>query len=214
MKKRSCIFAICFLLFWTLFVLYPRPIDLGRSVYRLFHHPIGPKEVGILEITQEVSGETPSEIERIILSEIPYAYDWEVYGMPWYFPTTEEVLTSGRGDCKSRFIVAASAFENLEIPYSLYLSTSHVWISYEGKEESDFENSRIVLLSADGDGAILKRPPKVEWGRTKNSFVEAFWRKMPPERKALFCLGPYLSFSIVVMATIFSNRGKFYTQDL
>ena len=104
------IFAVCFLVVWILFVLYPQPYNLFKSVYRLFNHPVNPQAEGVQLLAKEVADMDLSEAESFILKSIPYDHDWNVYGMPWYFPKAEEVLTRGRGDCKSRFIITASVF--------------------------------------------------------------------------------------------------------
>ncbi len=33
---------------------------------------------------------------------VEYDYDFNVYGVPWHFPTPAEVVEKKRGDCKSR----------------------------------------------------------------------------------------------------------------
>jgi len=214
MRKRECILAVFFLFFWTFLVLYPQPTDLVKSVYRLFNHPVEPDIEEVCDFAKEVLGKNPSEIETEVLAKIPYRHDWETYGVPWYFPTTREVFATGEGDCKSRFIVTASVFERMDIPYQLYLSTSHVWINYKGKIETSFENSQIALLSSGKEGIVLKSEREVDWERTRNSFTEAFWRRMPQERKKLLYAGPYLSFSMIAMSIIFFKKKKFISEDL
>ena len=45
----------------------------------------------------------PRLIEQRVLDDVvPYAYDWQTAGVPWYFPTTEQALRAGSGDCESR----------------------------------------------------------------------------------------------------------------
>ncbi len=48
---------------------------------------------------------------------VPYAYDWQTAGVPWYFPTTREALAQKRGDCESRAVVLASILAYKHIPY-------------------------------------------------------------------------------------------------
>jgi len=87
---------------WVVLILYPNPLSLAVSVQRLADPRVDPAAV------QTLAESLPSEataIEKAVLDSVPYSYDWKVYAMPWYFPTVDEVLEKGRGDCKARAIV-------------------------------------------------------------------------------------------------------------
>ncbi len=199
------IFAVCFLVVWILFVLYPQPYNLFKSVYRLFNHPVNPQAEGVQLLAKEVADMDLSEAESFILKSIPYDHDWNVYGMPWYFPKAEEVLTRGRGDCKSRFIITASVFENLDIPYHLHLSSTHVWIDYEGRRETTRENKEIALLLADEEKAEW-RVPKVDWEHTKNSFVRSFWGNMPTPKKIMLLEGSVIFLLLNLLSVVILDK--------
>lgn len=179
--------AVAFLLLWTLLVLYPRPAALGESIYRLFVPPVNVESVVPL-LPGLPPGEDPSELERHILKTFPYYHDWQVYGYPWYYPTTSEAMLKGRGDCKTRFIVLASLFETLEIPYELLFSPTHIWISYPGKMETPMENLEAALFLRDGDETVFKLP-RVDWLESAVITWEAFWVYMPPQRKTALYAG-------------------------
>jgi hypothetical protein len=80
------------LILWILFVLYPNPLNLVLSIQRVFSLDVDPNAV---ELMLEDFSSPPVAIEKMVLQKIPYRYDWEVYGMPWYFPIVEEVLEKG-----------------------------------------------------------------------------------------------------------------------
>ncbi len=62
---------------------------------------------------------TRRPIEAYVLDrQVPYAYDWQSAGVPWYFPTAAEALRAGRGDCESRALVLASILTAKGIPNS------------------------------------------------------------------------------------------------
>ena len=87
---------------------------------------------------------------------MPYLYDWQTVGVPWYFPTTREVVEEGRGDCESRALVLASILEQKGIPWTLTMSIDHLWVDYPGKVPNEWENAargqaqRRALLAGSG----------------------------------------------------------------
>ncbi len=183
---------LLFLFVWTLLVLYPNPYRLIASIGRTIHPPLAPDAVADL-----VDGELalvlddPRAVEQFVLQRFPYQYDWETYRVPWYFPSVEEALERKTGDCKTRFVVLASLFEHLEIPYQKTLSLTHFWVVYEGKEEAGIERTELAWVIRDDEGVRFQRPGESArdvW----DAFRKAFWDPMPFERKVLFLLGPVL----------------------
>lgn len=176
---------VLFLVIWTLFVLYPNPFKLGVSVARIFSPPVSPE--GVASLTTELPDD-PQEIERFVLKEFPYQYDWKTYNVPWYFPTVEEAVRAGTGDCKTRFVVLASIFEYLDVPYTRTVSLTHFWVAYEGKEETGIERTEYAWFISDDEGTRFQVPRE----RTRDvwdAFREAFWDYMPTVRKVLFVMG-------------------------
>jgi len=176
-----------FLILWILFVLYPNPLNLIISIQRVFSLDVDPDAV---EPVLENFSSAPTAIEKAVLERITYRYDWEVYSMPWYFPTVAEVVEKGEGDCKARALVLASIFEAKGIPYRVNLSPIHVWVEYEGKEETSVENARVKFYQQDPEtGERLFQIPEIELREVMDSIWRAFWNPMPDERKALLILG-------------------------
>ncbi len=172
---------------WILLVLYPNPFNIATSVHRVFNPDINPL---VVEPLLDGLSSDPVAIEREILERIPYRYDWEVHGMPWYFPSTERVVERGEGDCKARAVVLASVFERMEIPYRFNSSLVHVWVEYDGKAETVFENPRAMFYQQDPEtGERLFQLPEVEWKLWFDSTREGLWDVMPAFRKALLLLG-------------------------
>lgn len=188
-------------LVWVLFVLYPNPFQLGRSIQRILQPPVNPAEVSVLT---EKAPENPRAIEEFVLETFPYQFDWQTYGMPWYFPTLEEALEKGTGDCKTRFIVLASIFEAREIPYQLSFSLSHFWVNYEGKEENSWETPKNAFLLREDDGSMRLQVPREEQSQIRQNFVDGFWHAMPEHRKFLLLLGPGINLGIGI--TLFALR--------
>lgn len=174
-------------LLWILVVLYPNPLNLIVSLQRAFNPSIDPASV------ESLSRDLPSDpaaIENAVLQQIPYSYDWESYGMPWYVPTVEEVLERGEGDCKARTLVLASLFEAKGIPYRISWSPIHMWVKYEGKKETAIENPRVEFYQQDPEtGERSFRFPEIPFSEVMHSFWQGFWDPMPGVRKALLLFG-------------------------
>ncbi|MEW5922127.1 MAG: transglutaminase domain-containing protein [Bacillota bacterium] len=194
--------ALFFLLLWSFLVLYPRPTALGESLYRLIVPPVETGAVVPL-ISGLPSGADPAALEKYILETFPYQHDWQVYGYPWYFPTTAEAVQKGKGDCKTRFIVLASLFEALQVPYELFISPTHIWIYYVGKEETSLENLEVALFYRDDDKLTFKLP-RMNWRESAAVTWEAFWVYMPPQRKRLLYTG--LVFALLLYLTPVKTR--------
>lgn len=175
------------LVLWILFVLYPNPLNLPISIHRVFNLDIDP---GAVESMAENFPSAPTAIEKTVLERIPYHYDWEVYSVPWYFPTVEEVLEKGEGDCKARALVLASIFELKNIPYRLNLSPIHAWVDYEGKEETSIENAKVKFYQQDPEtGERWFKFPEIDLREVMDSIWRGFWHPMPNGRKALLISG-------------------------
>ena len=175
------------LVLWILFVLYPNPLNLPVSIERVFDLDIDPGAV------ESIAGDFPSaptDIEKAVLDRIPYRYDWEVYSVPWYFPTVGEVLEKGEGDCKARALVLASIFELKNIPYQVNLSPIHVWVDYEGKRETSIENAKVKFYQQDPEtGERWFKFPEIDLREVMDSLWRGFWIAMPVGRKALLISG-------------------------
>lgn len=174
-------------LLWVLFVLYPNPLNLVASLQRILNPDIDP--VSVERLSRGLPSD-PVAIESTVLERIPYRYDWEVYGMPWYFPTVEEVLERGEGDCKARALVLASVFEAKNIPYRINWSPIHVWVDYDGKEETSIENPRVNFYQQDCEtGQRSFQLPEIALRDVLDSLGQGFWIPMPGMRKALLVFG-------------------------
>jgi hypothetical protein len=179
-------FPLIFIL-WILFVLYPNPLFLIISIHRVFNLDVNP---GTVESILNEFPSDPADIEKAVLARIPYHHDWEVYGMPWYCPTVEQVLKKGEGDCKGRALVLASILEAKNITYQIRLSPIHIWVDYGGKNETSLENTQVEYYQYDPEtGERRFQIPHIALGKVMNSFWQSFWDAMPDGRKALLISG-------------------------
>jgi len=179
-------FPLIFIL-WILFVLYPNPLNLVTSIHRFINPDVNPSAV---EMILDDFPSDPVAIEKAVLARIPYRLDWELYGMPWYFPTVEEILERGEGDCKARALVLASILKAKNIPSQVNSSPVHVWVDYEGKQETTIENPQVQFYQHDpetGEGRF--QIPEIGLGEVMNSWRQQLWTPMPFDRRILLVSG-------------------------
>ncbi len=173
------IFGFFVALVWTIYVLYPNPAYFAKSVYRLYDPPINPCPEVIQYIAIKTAGETPLKVERFVKAFFPYQHDWETYNLPWYFPTVKEAIEKRTGDCKTRLIITASVFTAHELPYTLSISPTHVWVDYEGRAGGSNESRKVTMFNSERGFSA----PKVNLRDSSRSFLDAFWHPMPIEKK-------------------------------
>ncbi len=196
-NKQRWFLMLSFLAVWFLLVLYPNPGHLTASVYRLINPPVAPAQIS--EIALGLADRSPCEIKVFVYTEMPYRHDWEVYGMPWYFPTLGEALRNRTGDCKSRYLLFASLMEELEIPYEKRVSFTHIWLHYEGKPDNALENEGEMLFVVDEEGRLKLSMPRPDLQRAMTSIYRGFWETMPGEKKILLLAGFPAVFSLSAM---------------
>ncbi|MCX6012655.1 MAG: transglutaminase domain-containing protein [Chloroflexi bacterium] len=183
-------FFILIIVVWVLFVLYPNPVHLFVSIRRVFKPEI---DVAAVEQFSQTLPDDPNLIEDMVLEKIPYKYDWETQGMPWYYPTVEQVLAKGKGDCKARAIVIASILESKNIPYRINVSLVHVWVDYEGKKDNSIENNTVKFYQEDPEsGKKTFSLPRISIKEFFYSTYDGLWSPMPFIRKVLITSGPLL----------------------
>jgi hypothetical protein len=179
-------FPLVFVL-WILFVLYPNPLNLIISIHRVLNFDADP---GAVEFMLNDLPSDPVDIEKAVLTRIPYCCDWELYGMPWYCPTVKQVLEKGEGDCKARALVLASVLEAKNIPYQVNASPMHTWVTYEGKQETSIENTQVEFYQYDPEtGEKQFQFPEIGLSDLMNSWRRQLWIPMPDGRKALLISG-------------------------
>jgi len=209
MRPRSPIllplFArIVLLLAWAFLVLYPQPWMLADSIENYRARAVDPVAV---EALARQMPDDPAAIERLVLDRIvPYGYDWEVSGVPWYFPTTREALAAGRGDCESRAMVLASLLDAKGIPYQLRLSLDHIWVDYPGKQPTAIENEAVAIAEERDGRFIFNWPADFDPWEEFVDQVAILWEPMPLPRKLLLFAGCLLALAWNALARGYGVR--------
>ena len=172
---------------WALVALYPDPSVLVESTRNLLRPRVQPGAVAALAATMP---DDPRLIEQRILDEVvPYAYDWQTAGVPWYFPTTEQALRDGRGDCESRALVLASVLAAKGIPHELRLSFDHIWVDYPGKQPNALENDAVALAGRNDGKFFLRWPSDLSLANEWRAQTGIYWTPMPASRRMLLLAG-------------------------
>lgn len=130
----------------------------------------------------------PALIEQNVLKLIPYSYDWNTYGMPWYCPSVPQVLEKSKGDCKARALVLASILQAKGIPNRIVWSLDHVWVDYPGKQNTGPEEYALYQKNSEtgkGSWSLPHMPP----GDVLNELWTDFVRTMPGMRMFLLLGG-------------------------
>jgi hypothetical protein len=183
-------------------VLYPNPLNLIISIQRVINFNTDPAAVESL--LSDLPSD-PADIEKAVLARIPYRHDWELYGMPWYCPTVEQVLEKGEGDCKARALVLASVLQAKNITYQVRSSPMHIWADYEGKNETSIENPQVEYYQYDPQtGERRFQMPHIRLSEAIDYLRDAFWDPMPDGRKALLISG----LSALIVARVILRRKK------
>lgn len=123
----------------TALVLYPKVWLLPTWVSRLadMNQTIDPNDPGLEPLAQAVRARTASTdsrellptVQQVVHERIPYAWDWDVWGVVDYLPTTAEVLAAGREDCDGRAVLAAAVLRRLGCEAWLVSDLKHVWVA-------------------------------------------------------------------------------------
>ena len=187
-------------------MLYPNPLNLVMTIHRIIKPDVDPSAV---ELMLDDFPSDPVAIESTVLARISYSLDWELYKMPWYFPTVEQVLERGEGDCKARALVFASVLEAKNIPYQLNSSPIHMWVDYESKQENPYENPQVKFYQYDPEsGERQFQIPNIGISQVMDSWRQQLWTPMPKDRRALLISG--LLALIAARVILRKKRGSQY----
>ncbi|MBU0618174.1 MAG: hypothetical protein KKI02_10690, partial [Planctomycetes bacterium] len=93
--------------------------------------------------------ETLQVVQEAVCERIPYAWDWEVWGVCEYLPTVGEVFEQGREDCDGRAVVAASLLKRMGYDAWLVSDLLHVWVATPDGETMSPTGGEKTLVGTD-----------------------------------------------------------------
>jgi len=184
LPRRSVIFLA---VAWVLVMLYPDPGTLARSIRNTVRPQVQPEAVAALAARLP---NDPRAIESYVLDrQVPYSYDWQAAGVPWYFPTTAEAVRAGAGDCESRAVVLAGILTAKGIPNELRLSLDHIWVDYPGKQATSLENPGVQFAGTEDGRFFLHWPKDFRLGQEISDQLAIYWTPAPAWRVLLLVAG-------------------------
>ena len=127
-------------------------------------------------------------VEGYVCQRIPYAFDWETWGVADYLPTLDEVLEMGREDCDGQAVVAANLLQSIGYRAELVTDFTHVWVKTDYGELLGPRPSKAVVATDKG--------LRVNWGwRLVANFSDAMGYGVavfPAERQVIFLLAVWV----------------------
>ncbi len=134
-----CPLKVAVFLLVTALVLYPKlwllPTAFAR--YRDMNSVLDSTHPQLVALQERVRDRLPPDapmketlqaVQQAVCERIPYAWDWEVWGVCEYLPTVDEVFEQGREDCDGRAVVAASLLKRMGYDAWLVSDLLHVWV--------------------------------------------------------------------------------------
>jgi len=126
-------------------VCFPHPTLLVRNIVR-WQNPqllIEPNQPALKPLLNDLkprlqnihAGPAALEVvQKFVYETIPYAWDWDTWGVADYIPTVAEVVQVGREDCDGQAVLAASLLSNLGYDAELVTDMTHVWVKTDQGE--------------------------------------------------------------------------------
>jgi hypothetical protein len=151
-------------------ILYPAIWLLPRHIARLrdLNSVIDPSQPGLAELelavranrrTKLTAGEMLGVVQNVVYERIPYAFDWDTWGVMNYVPTTAEALRAERTDCKGRAVVAASLLRRMGYDAWLVADLQHMWVATPaGETMSPGAGEKTLEGGKPGEG-----PTEIHW---------------------------------------------------
>ncbi len=123
----------------TAAVLYPKPWLVPTWIHRLrdMNSVLQPDAAGLAPLEDEARRRSPqgaagpamlAVVQRVVYERIPYAHDWDTWGVMDYLPNVDETLALGREDCDGRAVVAASLLRRMGYEATIVSDLKHVWV--------------------------------------------------------------------------------------
>lgn len=187
---RRRLIMLAAMLAWIGLLLYPDPLVPINSIRRLINPPVNEAAVAAIAPTLP---DDASAVEAYSQSQVRYESAWKLYGVPWYFPTVEEVLRDKAGDCQAEALLTASILQAKRLPYTFRYSFDHVWVDYPGKQVTSLlEDPSTAFVSDEGKGWFASLPDRIPLRDIVRERVSYHWDPMPPARKAGLLAGMVL----------------------
>lgn len=89
-------------------------------------------------------------VESFVYKKVPYAWDWDNWGVVDYLPTVDEVVEKGMEDCDGRAVVAASLLTSLGYKAELVTDYAHMWVKTDQGETMSPGKTKVMVSTKKG----------------------------------------------------------------
>ncbi len=152
----------------TALVLFPKWWLVPTWIERLqnLNSVIDATHPALVQLEQKVREKVPPDaapaalleiVEKVVYERIPYAWDWDTWGVMDYLPTTAEVFELGREDCDGRAVVAVSLLRHMGVEAWLVSDLLHVWVETPAGETMNPTGGQKTLSAAPTDSQPAQR---------------------------------------------------------
>ncbi len=193
-----------------LLVGYPYPSRLVTHMRR-WRNPaalINPDSPALVPLIDDLRGRIADDlpvqkklrlVEAYVYEKLPYAWDWDTWGVADYIPTVEEALEQGQEDCDGRAVVAASILRAFGHEAEIVSDYAHVWVKTEAGETMSPGKHKSIVAS---DAGV-----RVHWRNLSDLFRATLfgWAVFPLHRELIVLLVFWVL--IVAPGTSWRRRG-------
>lgn len=141
--------------------LYPHPSLFVRDIRHLGHLETMPEPDNpalapwATELQSRIGpGVTAAQrlaiVEAFVYEKIPYAFDWDVWGVADYLPTVTEAVAKARGDCGTRALIAASLLQRYDPTAHMVTDGKHMWVASAAGECMHPAGPRVIEATPSG----------------------------------------------------------------
>jgi hypothetical protein len=182
---KSGILALTILL-----VAYPYPTRLVTHMRRWQNpaaliNPDSPALTPLIDdLRDRIRADLPARkklriVEAYVYEKLPYAWDWDTWGVADYIPTVEEALEQGQEDCDGRAVVAASILSAFGHKAEIVSDYAHVWVKTEAGETMSPGKRKSIVASDTG--------VRVHWRNLSDLFRATLfgWAAFPLHRELI-----------------------------
>jgi len=150
-----------FVLIITFVTLFPYPSYCVRNIrhWNNLEAMIQPDSPVLAPWAQELDTHMPAGatdaqrmriIEQFVYQKVPYAFDWDNWGVVDYLPTLEEIVQQGREDCDGQALVAASLLRRYDTSAEMVTDTAHVWVKSAAGESMSPGGAKVLESTPTG----------------------------------------------------------------
>lgn len=121
-------------------------IEADAPALRPFIDELAPR------LSQVESGKQALQIvEQFVYGKLPYAWDWDNWGMADYIPTVTEAIERGVEDCDGRAVVAASLLDHFGYQPQIVTDFTHVWVKTNKGETMAPRETKVIVSTEKGN---------------------------------------------------------------